>query len=110
MILGQSRDDQRPPVRYSRQSGKLFLPDGSKMAKVQRNPKKLETSTTATVPASLHDVDFMVAKDSKRFADSGGWGGPRSGMTLRRDTFTPPTADAPPQAERRQVRHACTRS
>ena len=26
-----------------------------------------------TVPGTLHDVDFMV-KDSKRFADSGGWG------------------------------------
>src|SRR5688572_21400594 len=26
---------------------------------------------SATVPGSLHDVDFMV-KDSKRFADSGG--------------------------------------
>jgi len=25
------------------------------------------------VPGTLHDVDFMV-KDSKRFADSGGWG------------------------------------
>src|SRR2546428_2212470 len=53
-------------------NGKPF-PDGSKMAKVHWNPKKLETLPTATVPASLHDVDFMV-KDSKRFADSGGWG------------------------------------
>ena len=26
-----------------------------------------------TVPGFLHDVDFMV-KDSKKFADSGGWG------------------------------------
>src|SRR5437763_15385841 len=53
-------------------NGKPF-PDGSKMAKVHWNPKKLETLPTATVPASLHDVDFMV-KDGKRFADSGGWG------------------------------------
>ena len=41
------------------------------MAKIHWNPKKLETFPSATVPASLHDVDFMV-KDSKRFADRGG--------------------------------------
>ena len=35
--------------------------------------KKLETFPSATVPGEQHDVDFMV-KDSKRFADSGGWG------------------------------------
>jgi hypothetical protein len=53
-------------------NGKPF-PDGSKMAKVHWNPKKLETFPSATVPGTQHDVDFMV-KDSKRFADSGGWG------------------------------------
>jgi hypothetical protein len=53
-------------------NGKPF-PDGAKMAKVHWNSKKLETLPSAMVPGSLHDVDFMV-KDSKRFADSGGWG------------------------------------
>src|SRR5690349_2627065 len=53
-------------------NGKPF-PDGSKMAKIHWNPKKLETFSAATVPGTLHDVDFMV-KDSKRFKDSGGWG------------------------------------
>src|SRR2546430_3173737 len=53
-------------------NGKPF-PDGSKMAKIHWNPKKHETFPDTTVPASLHDVDFMV-KDSKRFSDSGGWG------------------------------------
>ena len=53
-------------------NGKPF-PDGSKMAKIHWDPKKLETFPTATVPRTLHDIDFM-AKDSKRFADSGGWG------------------------------------
>jgi hypothetical protein len=53
-------------------NGKPF-PDGSKMAKIHYNPKNLETFPAATVPGTLHDVDFMV-KDSKRFADSGGWG------------------------------------
>jgi len=40
-------------------NGKPF-PDGSKMAKIHWNPKKLETFPSATLPASLHDVDFMV--------------------------------------------------
>src|SRR5438876_3244815 len=53
-------------------NGKTF-PDGSKMAKVHWNPKKMETFPAATVPGTLHDVDFMV-KDSKRFPDSGGRG------------------------------------
>jgi hypothetical protein len=53
-------------------NGKPF-PDGSKMAKIHWNPKKMETFPAATVPGTQHDVDFMV-KDSKRFVDSGGWG------------------------------------
>jgi Cytochrome P460 len=78
-------------------NGKPF-PDGSKMAKVHWNPKKLEALPTATVPASLHDVDFMV-KDSKRFADSGGWGWGAFKYNTASDTFTPATtADEPPQA------------
>ena len=49
------------------------FPDGSKLAKIHWNPKKMETFPAATVPGTQHDMDFMV-KDSKRFADSGGWG------------------------------------
>ena len=62
-------------------NGKPF-PDGAKMAKIHWNPKKQETYPgQPTVPGTQHDVDFMV-KDSKRFADSGGWGdGARSSMT-----------------------------
>jgi hypothetical protein len=52
-------------------NGKPF-PDGAKMAKIHWTPKKMETFPVATVPGTQHDVDFMV-KDSKRFADSGGW-------------------------------------
>jgi len=62
-------------------NGKPF-PDGSRMAKIHWNPKKLETFPAATVPGTLHDVDFMV-KDSKRFTDSGGWGWPCSSMRPR---------------------------
>jgi hypothetical protein len=54
-------------------NGKPF-PDGAKMAKIHWNPKKQETYPgPPTVPGTQHDADFMV-KDSKRFADSGGWG------------------------------------
>jgi mono/diheme cytochrome c family protein len=54
-------------------NGKPF-PDGAKMAKVHWNAK-VDTGEPGapTVPGTQHDVDFMV-KDSKRFADSAGWG------------------------------------
>ena len=87
-------------------NGKPF-PDGSKMAKIHWNPKKLETLPTATVPASLHDVDFMV-KDSKRFADSGGWGWAAFKYDAASDTFTPATtADQPPQGNDAKCGLAC---
>ena len=87
-------------------NGKPF-PDGAKMAKVHWNPKKLETFPTATVPGSLHDVDFMV-KDSKRFADSGGWGWAVFKYDAASDTFTPGTlADQPPQANDARCGVAC---
>jgi hypothetical protein len=87
-------------------NGKPF-PDGSKMAKVHWNPKKLETLPTAMVPASLHDVDFMV-KDSKRFADSGGWGWAAFKYDAASDTFTPFTlADQPPQGNDAKCGLAC---
>jgi mono/diheme cytochrome c family protein len=54
-------------------NGKPF-PDGAKMAKVHWNAKVDAGEPGApTIPGGHHDVDFMV-KDSKRFADSGGWG------------------------------------
>jgi hypothetical protein len=77
-------------------NGKPF-PDGAKMAKVHWNSKKLETLPTAMVPASLHDVDFMV-KDSKRFADSAGWGWGAFKYDAASDTFKPADmTDATPQ-------------
>jgi hypothetical protein len=87
-------------------NGKPF-PDGSKMAKIHWNPKKLETFPTATVPGSLHDVDFMV-KDSKRFADSGGWGWAAFKYDAASDTFMPFTlADQPPQGNDAKCGLAC---
>jgi len=87
-------------------NGKPF-PDGSKMAKVHWNPKKMETFPAATVPGTLHDVDFMV-KDSKRFADSGGWGWAVFKYDAASDTFTPGTlADQPPQGNDAKCGFAC---
>jgi hypothetical protein len=73
------------------------FPDGSQMAKVHWVPKKLETFPTATVPGTLHDVDFMV-KDSQRFADSGGWGWGAFKYNAASGKFTPADmTDMPPQ-------------
>jgi hypothetical protein len=87
-------------------NGKPF-PDGAQMAKIHWNPKKMETFPTATVPGTLHDVDFMV-KDSKRFADSGGWGWGAFRYDPASDTFTPATtADMPPQGNDAKCGLAC---
>jgi hypothetical protein len=67
------------------------------MAKIHWTTKDLETLPGSTVPASQHDIDFMV-KDSKRFADSGGWGWAAFEYDAKSDTFAPATTAAnPPQ-------------
>ena len=59
------------------------------------------------MPGTLHDIDFMV-KDSKRFADSGGWGWGAFNYDAASDTFTPATlADNPPQANDAKCGFAC---
>jgi hypothetical protein len=87
-------------------NGKPF-PDGAKMAKIHWKPKKLETFPVAIVPGALDDIDFMV-KDSKRFADSGGWGYAVFDYNTASDTFTPGTmADKPPQGNDAKCGFAC---
>ena len=87
-------------------NGKPF-PDGAKMAKIHYSPKKLETFPAATVPGTLHDVDFMV-KDSKRFAASGGWGYAVFEYDPKSNKFTPGTlADKPPQGNDAKCGFAC---
>ena len=88
-------------------NGKPF-PDGAKMAKIHWKPKKnADVPADATVPGTLHDVDFMV-KDSKRFADSGGWGYAVFEYDAASDTFTPGTlADQPPQGNDAKCGFAC---
>ena len=54
-------------------NGQAF-PEGSKIAKLQWKPKK---STEAPFAVDVPDVftqAFVIEKDSKRFAKSGGWG------------------------------------
>ena len=87
-------------------NGKPF-PDGAKMAKIHYTPKTLETFPNATVPGALHDVDIMV-KDSKRFADSGGWGYAVFDYDTKSGAFTPGTmADNPPQGNDAKCGFGC---
>src|ERR1700751_914132 len=84
------------------------FPDGAKMAKIHWNPKKQEAYPgQPTVPGTQHDVDFMV-KDSKRFADSGGWGWGAFDYDAASNTFTPSTeASLPPQGNDAKCGFAC---
>jgi len=88
-------------------NGKPF-PDGAKMAKIHwkavKNPGE---PGNPTVPGALDDIDFMV-KDSKRFADSGGWGYGVFEYDAATDTFRPGgLTDKPPQAHDAKCGFAC---
>jgi hypothetical protein len=83
------------------------VPDGAKMAKIHWIPKQNEFFPAATVPGTLLNVDFMV-KDSKRFADSGGWGWAVFDYDAATDTFKPGTlAGNPPQGNDAKCGFAC---
>jgi Cytochrome P460 len=89
-------------------NGKPF-PDGSKIVKIHWKPEKSAEAPdpTTRVPGALHDVGFMV-RDSKRFADSGGWGWAEFKYDAASDTFTPQTlADNPPQGNDAKCGFAC---
>jgi hypothetical protein len=92
-------------------NGKPF-PDGAKMAKIVWKQKGITTapfsvSTPDTVPDTQEDVEFMV-KDSKRFADSGGWGWAVFEYDAASDTFRPGTStDKPPQGNDAKCGFAC---
>src|SRR4051812_12504317 len=83
------------------------VPDGAKMAKIHWIPKQNEFFADATVPGNQLNVDFMV-KDSKRFADGGGWGYAVFDYNAASDTFTPgTTAGTPPQGNDARCGVAC---
>jgi hypothetical protein len=88
-------------------NGKPF-PDGAKMAKIHwKAIKNAAEPGNPTVPGTLDDVDFMV-KDSKRFADSGGWGYAVFEYDAATDTFRPgDLTDMPPQAHDAKCGFAC---
>jgi len=87
-------------------NGKPF-PDGAKLAKVHWTPKKQEFFPETSVPGAQHDVDFML-KDSKRFADSGGWGYAAFEYDAATDVFRPANGtDHPPQANDAKCGFAC---
>jgi hypothetical protein len=74
-------------------NGKHF-PDGAKMAKIHWKAKKsAEAPAPTTVPDTLDDIDFM-ARDSKRFPDTGGWGYAQFNYDAASDTFAPLGSDA----------------
>jgi hypothetical protein len=88
-------------------NGKPF-PDGARMAKIHWAAKKNETAPgTPLVAGPLHDVDFMV-KDSKKYADSGGWGYGAFEYEAATDSWRPGnTTDSPPQSNDAKCGAAC---
>ena len=88
-------------------NGKPF-PDGARMAKIHWTPKKQEAYPgQPMVPGTQHDVDFMV-KDSKRFADSGGWGWGAFEYDAAANTFRVGNLkDSPPQGNDAKCGFAC---
>jgi cytochrome P460 len=92
-------------------NGKPF-PDGSKIAKIEWQPKKLtdapfSVSTPDTVPGRLTKVEF-IEKDARRFPDSNGWGYAVFKYDAASDTFSPGTlADKPPQGNDAKCGAAC---
>ena len=87
-------------------NGKSF-PDDSKMAKIHWKPKKNQYFPDTTIPGTLNDVAFMV-KDSKRFADSGGWGYAVFDYDAKSDAYRSGTAASnPPQGNDAKCGFAC---
>jgi Cytochrome P460 len=92
-------------------NGKPF-PEGSKIAKIEWRPKKLtdppfSATTPDTVTGDLYGVEF-IEKDSKRFADTHGWGYAMFYYDAASDTFRPAnTADKPPQGNDAKCGAAC---
>jgi len=88
-------------------NGKPF-PDGAKMAKVHWNGVVNQGEPGSPfVPSGQHDVDFMV-KDSRRFADSGGWGYAVFEYEAASNAFRIGNlSDKPPQGSDARCGYAC---
>jgi hypothetical protein len=73
-------------------NGKPF-PEGSKIAKIVWRPRNItdapfSATTPDTVPGALTEVEF-IQRDSKRFADSDGWGYAAFNYDDASEKFTP---------------------
>jgi hypothetical protein len=92
-------------------NGKPF-PDGSKIAKILWEPKSVtdppfSASIPDTVTGPLQRLEF-IEKDSKRFADTHGWGYADFDYDAATDTLSPGTmADKPPQANDAKCGASC---
>lgn len=88
-------------------NGKPF-PDGAKIAKVHWNAVvSADEPGAPAVPGAQTNVDFML-KDSKRFADSGGWGYGAFEYNAASDTYRPANLqDKPPQGDDAKCGYAC---
>jgi hypothetical protein len=72
-------------------NGKPF-PEGAKIAKLQWKPKKsTEAPFVVEVPDTFSQA-FLMEKDSKRFAKTGGWGYAVFNYDAKGDSFTPDAA------------------
>jgi Cytochrome P460 len=88
-------------------NGKPF-PDGAKLAKIHWDPKKQNTYPgQPMVPGAQLNSHFME-KDSKRFADSGGWGWAAFEYDAASDTFRPRNeSETPPQGHDAKCGFGC---
>ena len=77
------------------------------MARIHSKPKQNQVFPDTTGPGELLNVDFMV-KDSKRFADSGGWGYAVFDYDAATDSFKPgDLTGTPPQGNDARCGFAC---
>jgi Cytochrome P460 len=67
-------------------NGQTF-PDGSRIVKLQWKPKKSTEATFAVDVPDIFTQAFVMEKDSKRFATSGGWGYALFNYDAASDTF-----------------------
>ena len=88
-------------------NGKPF-PDGAMLAKIHWDPKKQDAYPgPPMVPGTLLNSHFME-KDSKRFADSAGWGWAAFEYDAASDTFRPRNeSESPPQGNDAKCGLAC---
>ena len=88
-------------------NGKPF-PDGAKLAKIHYDPKKQDTYPGQPMVPGTHLNSHFMEKDSKRFADSGGWGWAAFEYDAASDTFRPRNeSESPPQGRDAKCGLAC---